>query len=135
MRVTGADTLVFPDYDGNGQYRSLGNIVANPRVGLIFMDFQAQRRKRVKGIASVHFDDPLITEYPGALALIRVRATEIFGNCPRYIHKMDLGEHSAYVPRAERVAPVPGWKERYKDMLPRRDPTVYGDLPGQPDKS
>lgn len=135
VRVTGEDALAFPDYDGNGQFRSLGNLVANPRVGLILMNFQEQRRKRVKGVASVHFDDPLLAEYPGALALVRVRATEIFGNCPRYIHKMDLVEHSAYVPRAERVAPVPGWKERYRGVLPRRDPTVYGEPPSGTDES
>ncbi len=128
MRVTGDDILVFPDYDGNGQFRSLGNIEVNARVGLLFMDFQAQRRKRVKGVASVGFAGPPLAEYPGALAVVQVRATEIFGNCPRYIHKMELVAHSAYVPCAGRTTPVPGWMERFRGVLPQRDPAVYGQL-------
>lgn len=123
VRVTGEDTLAFPDYDGNGQFRSLGNIQVNPRVGMIFMDFQEQRRKRVKGEASLHVDDPLLAEFPGAQVIVRVQATEIFGNCPRYIHKLELVEHSVYVPRPEQTPPVPEWKlsEQYRDVLPHRD--------------
>ncbi len=122
VRVTGRDTLAFPDYDGNGQFRSLGNILVNPRVGMIFMDFQEQRRKRVKGEASVHVDDPLLAQFPGAQVIVRVHVTEIFGNCPRYIHKLDLVEHSVFAPRPEHTPPVPEWKshEQYRDVLPRR---------------
>lgn len=129
VRVTDEAAVAFPDYDGNGQYRSLGNILVNPHVGIVFMDFQHQRRLRMKGIATLHFEDPLLAEYPGALAIVRVQASEIFGNCARYIHKMELVEHSAYVPRADCVAPVPGWKNAHQDALPRRDPAVYGQLP------
>lgn len=133
VRVTGESTLAFPDYDGNGQFRSLGNITVNPRVGLIFMDFQGQRRKRVKGTATVHFDDPLLAEYPGAQAIIRVQATEIFGNCPRYIHKMELVEHSVFAPSADHTPPDPAWKqsERFRDALPRRNTRAPSGAPGQ----
>jgi predicted pyridoxine 5'-phosphate oxidase superfamily flavin-nucleotide-binding protein len=125
VRITGPDTLAFPDYDGNGQFRSLGNILVNPRIGLIFMDFQGQRRKRVKGEASLHFDDPLLAEYPGAQVIVRVQAAEIFGNCSRYIHKMEVVEHSSAVPRAQYTPPVPEWKlsEEYRDVLPRKEAT------------
>ena len=131
VRVTGESTLAFPDYDGNGQFRSLGNILVNPRVGMIFMDFQDQRRKRVKGEASVRFDDQLLAENPGAQAIVRVQATEIFGNCPRYIHKMELVAHSLYVPRADHMPPVPGWKlsEQYRDVLPQRDIQASSEAP------
>jgi uncharacterized protein len=133
VHVTGENTLAFPDYDGNGQFRSLGNILVNPRVGMIFMDFQEQRRKRVKVEASVHFDDPLLAAYPGAQAIIRVQATEIFGNCPRYVHKMELVEHAVYVPRADRTPPVPAWKqsEQFRDALPQRDTCAPSEAPGQ----
>ena len=121
VRVIDERTLAFPDYDGNGQFRSLGNILVNPRVGMIFVDFQGQQRKRVKGVASVHFDDPLLAEFPGAQAVVRVRATEVFGNCPRYIHKLEIIEHSVYAPRPEHTPPEPDWKrsEQYRDVLPR----------------
>ncbi|MFN8526804.1 MAG: pyridoxamine 5'-phosphate oxidase family protein [Chloroflexota bacterium] len=122
VRVTGPAALAFPDYDGNGQFRSLGNITVNPHVGLIFMDFQAQRRKRVKGQATVHFEDPLLAEFPGAQAIIRVHASEIFGNCPRYIHKLALVQHSAHAPGSGRVPPEAEWKNhpQFKEVLPRR---------------
>jgi len=124
VRVVAPDTLVFPSYDGNGMFRSLGNILANPAVGLLFIDFEAQQRLRVNGRASLHVDDPLKGEYPGAQALVRVRAEQIFPNCPRYIHRMQLAEASPYVPVAGAAAPVPGWKRNpaFRDYLPKDAP-------------
>jgi predicted pyridoxine 5'-phosphate oxidase superfamily flavin-nucleotide-binding protein len=121
VRVVAPDTLAFPSYDGNGMFRSLGNILANPAVGLLFLDFEAQQRLRVNGRASLHVDDPLKHEYPGAQALVRVRAEQIFPNCPRYIHRMQLVEPSPYVPAAGCPVPVPGWKRNpaFKDYLPK----------------
>ena len=98
VRVVSEDTLAFPNYDGNGQYRSLGNILLNPHVGLLFIDFEKPGRRRVNGVASLHENDPLLADYAGAQLMVRVRASEIFNNCPRYVHTMRLGEHSAYVP-------------------------------------
>lgn len=49
VRVTGEAELSFPSYDGNGMFRSLGNVLANPRVGLLFLDFEQPRRLRVLG--------------------------------------------------------------------------------------
>ena len=132
VRVTGDDTLAFPDYDGNGQYRSLGNIHVNPRVGIIFPDFQKQQRRRVKGVASVHFDDPLLAEFPGAQAIVRVRATEIFFNCPRYIHKMEIVEHSVFAPGPGHTPPEPEWKqsEQYRDVVRRTGSRASEDAHG-----
>ncbi|HKQ29239.1 MAG TPA: pyridoxamine 5'-phosphate oxidase family protein [Burkholderiales bacterium] len=123
VRVVEPDTLAFPSYDGNGMFKSLGNISANPHVGLLFIDFQAPKRLRVNGQASLHLDDALKAEYPGAQAIVRVRAEQIFPNCPRYIHRMQLVEPSPYVPVAGTAAPVPAWKENpaFKDALPRQD--------------
>ena len=46
-------TLAIPDYDGNGQYRSWGNVRVNPQVGLLFVDFETPKRLRVNGTAVV----------------------------------------------------------------------------------
>jgi predicted pyridoxine 5'-phosphate oxidase superfamily flavin-nucleotide-binding protein len=123
VRVVDEHTLVIPDYDGNGQYRSWGNVQVNPRVGMLFLDFEAPKRLRVNGTAVVSHDDPLLADFPGAVFLIRVVAQRIFPNCPRYIHKMQLVEESAYAPRPEYTPPVPAWKtfEVFKDALPPRD--------------
>ena len=123
VRVVAEDTLAFPSYDGNGMFKSLGNLSANPNVGLLFIDFQAPKRLRVNGQATLHLDDPLKAEYPGAQAIIRVRAEHIFPNCPRYIHRMQLEEASPYVPVAGCEPPIPSWKKQpqYREVLPKGD--------------
>lgn len=122
-RLIDERTLAFPDYDGNGMYRSLGNMLVNANVGLLFIDFERQRRVRVNGTADVRRDDPLLTEFPGAVFMVRVTASRIFPNCPRYIHRMQLVEHSVYAPARGHTPPVPDWKNResFRDALPERD--------------
>lgn len=122
VRVIDEHTLAFPDYDGNGMFRSLGNILVNPRVGLLFVDFEQPDRLRVNGVAEVRRDDPLLPSFAGAQLVVRVRAERIFPNCPRYIHKMKLIEPSVYAPRAGHQPPVPGWKKNpaFRDTLPER---------------
>ncbi len=123
VRVLDERTIAFPDYDGNGMYRTWGNALVNPAVGLLFIDFEATKRLRVNGTAQVREDDPLRSEFPGSVLIVRVAATRIFPNCPRYIHKMALVEHSVYAPRPEYTPPVPAWKtfEVFRDALPPRD--------------
>ncbi len=123
VRVIDDRTLAIPDYDGNGMYRSWGNVLANAQVGLLFMDFERPRRLRVNGTAKVSEDDPLRAEFPGAVFIVRVTAAKIFPNCPRYIHRMQLFEHSAYAPRRDYTPPVPAWKtfDVFRDALPARD--------------
>jgi uncharacterized protein len=123
VRVLDERTLAIPDYDGNGQYRSWGNVLVNPRVGLLFIDFETPKRLRVNGTAVVSKDDPLLGNFPGAVFVVRVAAQRIFPNCPRYIHKMQLVEESVYAPRQDYTPPVPAWKtfDVFKDALPPRD--------------
>ena len=122
--VIGGDTLAFPSYDGNGMFKSLGNVLRNPRVGLLFMDFEKPKRLRVNGVASIDFADPLVGSFVGAQLVVRVRAEHIFPNCPRYIHRMTLEEVSVYAPAPAHEPPVPEWKkmDAFRDYLPRRAP-------------
>jgi len=122
VRVIDDQRLAFPDYDGNGMYRSWGNVLVNPHVGLLFIDFEIARRIRVNGTAQVNADDPMRADFPGSVFIVRVTAERIFPNCPRYIHKMLLVEHSAYAPRADYTPPVPAWKtfDVFRDVLPAR---------------
>jgi predicted pyridoxine 5'-phosphate oxidase superfamily flavin-nucleotide-binding protein len=123
VRVLDEHTIALPNYDGNGMYLSMGNLVLNAKVGLLFVDFERQRRLRLNGVASIDPADPLLAEYPEAQFIVRVRATEVFPNCPRYIHKYQLVERSSFVPHADCETPVPAWKtsERFADALPARD--------------
>jgi predicted pyridoxine 5'-phosphate oxidase superfamily flavin-nucleotide-binding protein len=124
VRVLDDRTLAFPSYDGNGMFLSLGNVSATESVGLLFIDFEQQRRMRVDGSARLSFDDPLLGEYPEAQLLVRVVASRIYPNCPRYIHQLRSVERSRFVPRASVPTPIPGWKqtEWAADVLPERDP-------------
>ena len=125
VRVLDEHTLAFTDYDGNGMYRTWGNVLVNPQVGLLFLDFEKPKRIRVNGSAQVREDDPLRPEFPGSVFIVRVTADRIFPNCPRYLHKMQLVESSVYAPRPDYTAPVPAWKtfEVFRDALPPRDRT------------
>ncbi len=120
VRILDDRTLAFPDYDGNGMFRSLGNILANPRIGLLFINFEDPDRLRINGLATVHRNDPLASTFPDAKLVIRVKAQRIFPNCPRYIHEMKLMKYSVYAPHRKYVPPVPEWKKlpEFKDALP-----------------
>lgn len=128
VRVLDPQTLAFPNYDGNGMYLSWGNAQVNPHVGLLFIDFVAERptRLRLEGTASVDFDDELTASWPEAQFVVRVGAQRVFPNCPRYIHRMALVERSAYVPRAGVPTPVPEWKRGplAAGVLPAGDPAA-----------
>jgi uncharacterized protein len=124
VRVLDESTIAFPCYDGNGMFLSMGNALANPRVGLLFVDFERPSRLRLNGVASIDADDPLVAEYERAQFVVRVHATHVFPNCPRYIHKLELVERSRFVPRQACEPPVPDWKRREwaRDVLPAGDP-------------
>jgi predicted pyridoxine 5'-phosphate oxidase superfamily flavin-nucleotide-binding protein len=124
VRVLDEHTLAFPNYDGNGMYLTMGNILTTRQVGLLFIDFENQKRMRLNGEATLHRDDTLMREYPEAQFIVRVRAREVFANCPRYIHKMKLVQRSRFVPKQECPTPAPGWKkgEWVADTLPENDP-------------
>ena len=123
VRVIGRDVLVFPDYDGNGMFKSLGNIKAHPYVGLLFLTMDATpKRLRVNGKAEIGFTDPMIREFDGAQALVRVTAEHIFPNCPRYIPDLGRGVPSKYIPNKDTEPIEPAWKgfDAFKDVVPPR---------------
>lgn len=129
VRVTGPSELAFPDYDGNGMFRSLGNIGVNPGVALLFIALHgAPRRLRVNGVARIDRDDPLLATTVGAQMIVRVEASAIFPNCPRYIPTLQLAEMSPYTPEPGRDPVEPAWKgfDAFKDDVHPRQPTFKG---------
>jgi uncharacterized protein len=124
VAVLDESTLAFPNYDGNGMYLSMGNLVETQAVGMLFIDFEAQRRMRVDGSARLSTDDALMGRYPEAQFIVRVEAKRIYPNCPRYIHRYQLVQRSAFVPRPETRTPVPAWKRApwASDVLAAQDP-------------
>ena len=126
VRVVDRHTLAFPSYDGNGMFKSLGNLLVNPQVGLLFIDFESPKRLRVNGEATVDARDALLPDFVGSQLIVRVHARAIFPNCPRYIHQMQIIEQSVYTPREGHTPPVPKWKRSpdFRDVLPPDDPAA-----------
>jgi hypothetical protein len=132
--VVDEHTLAFPVYNGNGMYLTTGNIAVNPKVGLLFIDFEGGSRLRMSGYASIDSNDPLIDSYPGAQFVVRVRARAVFANCRRYVHHYALVERSRFVPTGEGEPPVPDWKrdEWFAGTLPADDPALDPEHPAAP---
>jgi hypothetical protein len=110
-------------------FKSLGNILVNPNVGLLFIAMHGKpQRLRVNGEATVSDGDLLLRETIGAQLIVRVAARAIFPNCPRYIPTMQVAEHSIYSPRPGCDAPEPAWKDfpDFKDHVHPRQPTFKG---------
>lgn len=117
VRTVGDNVLEWPDYDGNRMYRSLGNIVRSPRVGLLLIRFDGTRfdgsaRLRINGRAELDENPAAREGLPGAKRIVRVTADHIFTNCPRYIPTMASEEASVYTPRDGYTPPDPAWKSR-----------------------
>lgn len=120
VKVVDERTLVFPVYDGNGMFLSVGNLDATRKVGLLFISFETPMRFRVSGAASILRDSPLLADYPEALLLVQVAVTGVWFNCPRYIHRYERVSTSRYVPLPDRRAPLAGWKriDELQGVLP-----------------
>jgi len=123
VRVVDNKTIAFPCYDGNGMFYSMGNLMSNDQVGMLFIDFEKPHRLRLQGIASVDDDDPLLQNYAEAQLVVRVTVTQIFRNCPRYVHRYTKIKASEYVPRSTCETPFAAWKriDEYQTSLPAKD--------------
>jgi predicted pyridoxine 5'-phosphate oxidase superfamily flavin-nucleotide-binding protein len=123
VKVVDGKTIAFPLYDGNGMFYSAGNIMGNGKVGLLFMNFETPQRVRVQGVASVRENDPLMAQFVEAQMVVRVAVTEVWPNCPRYVHRYQKVKASRYVPRAQCETPLAGWKhiDLIQADLPAKD--------------
>lgn len=123
VRMDGGHTLLFPDYDGNGMFRTLGNIRATSRVALLFVEFSGEKRKlRIHGRAQTILDDAVVRGLPGAQAAVKVMVTDIFPNCPRYLPTLQQVERSEFVEALGSQPLEPFWKSKpdLKDYVHKR---------------
>ena len=129
VRVIDEHTIVFPNYDGNGMFLSMGNLSAHAQVGLLFVDFTRPQRLRVHGAARIIDADAIAPAYAGAQFLVSVAVRQVFPNCPRYVHTWQKVAPSQFVPRAGKRTPIPNWKRAdwARDVLPAGDPALQPD--------
>ena len=123
VRVLDPKTIAFPSYDGNGMYYSMGNILGNANVGLLFVDLEHPHRLRVQGTATIDENDPLLGDFLEAELVVRVQISEVFRNCPRYVHRYRKVRESEYVPREAVETPFAEWKrvDDIQEQLPEKD--------------
>ena len=123
IRVVDPQTIIFPNYDGNGMFVSMGNIQAQKKVGLLFIDFQTPQRVRVRGIAECIRQGAMLESYPGANLVVQITVSHVWVNCPRYVHRMQAKEQSPYVPKADGTIPLALWKrvDLVQDVLTEED--------------
>ena len=121
VRVLDDSTLAFPNYDGNGMYLSMGNTLENSNVGLLFIDFENQKRLRVNGTACISPASSVAPAYSEAQFVVTVTVQQVFPNCPRYIHRTGGAELSPDAPRPGHEPPAAAWKSMpiVVDVLPR----------------
>lgn len=131
VRVLDQRTIAFPVYDGNGMFLSLGNLTVNPRVGILFVNFEVGTRLRLNGTASIDPEDPLIRAYPGAQLVVRVEARAVFSNCRRYVHRYRRVGSSEFVPSGRSEPPVPTGSGTSGSPEPCR-PTILPTTPIAP---
>lgn len=131
VRVVDEKTIAFPSYDGNGMFLSMGNLLAHPQVGLLFIDFEKPNRLRLNGRASIIANDPLLADYVEAQFVVRVAVTQLFPNCPRYIPRFARVEASPHIPEASRETPFAAWKQIdfLRDALPADDLSKVAEMP------
>ena len=90
---------------------------------MLFIAFDKPHRIRVHGLASIDTNDPLLSEYKEADLVVRVKLTDLWQNCPRYIHRYHKEDSSRYVPRGSCETPLAGWKQTdiVQDVLSKED--------------
>jgi len=133
VKVLDTRTVGFPSYDGNGMYFSMGNIAAAAKVGLLFLDFDTPHRLRLHGAATLHSDAATLALWPGAELVVKIAVTQLFINCPRYVHRYRRVDASPYVPDAAGCAPLAKWKriDAFQDVLPAKDTGRVGEAGGE----
>ena len=72
IRLIGDRRLVFPDYAGNNHFNTIGNLMLDPRIGLLFVDFETGSLLQLAGRASIDWDSPAVAQFPGARRLVAV---------------------------------------------------------------
>ncbi len=78
VHVESERELAFPDYAGNNHFNTLGNLLVDPRAGLLFVDFARGSLLQLTGRAEIEWATPDPARFPGAQRLVRFRIEEIF---------------------------------------------------------
>ena len=120
VQVVDATTLLFPCFDGNGMWLSMGNIADHGKIGMLFINTIEPHRIRVQGTARLVRDPDVLARWQDVGLAVEVSLTRTWINCPRYIHPMEKRSQSPHVPSPERATEQAEWKslEVVADVVP-----------------
>jgi len=123
VKILDKKTAIFPSYNGNGMFLSMGNILNNAEIGLLFMCFEKPHRIRVQCKAELLGDGKFKKFFPGSELVVKCTLHELWQNCPRYIHRYKRISQSRYTPDAYGKSPLAEWKriDLLEDVLPQND--------------
>ncbi|WP_144428125.1 pyridoxamine 5'-phosphate oxidase family protein [Azospirillum thiophilum] len=104
VRVADERTLLIPDRRGNNRIDSLRNILADPRVGLLFLVPGMNETLRVNGRATIDADrdlcDSFAVDGKAPRSVLVVAIDSVFFQCARALLRSRLWDPAAQVPRA-----------------------------------
>ncbi len=110
VQVLDEHTLLLPERRGNNRTDSLRNILADPRVGLLFFVPGVTETLRVNGRATISIDPDLLARFPmeGKIpkCVVVIQVETVFFQCARAIHRSKLWERGASGARPD--VPTPG---------------------------
>ena len=76
VKVEDDETLVFPDFRGNNHFNTIGNLLVNPKAGLLFFNYQTGEVLYLTTHAEIVWDGPAVEAFEGAQRLVRFRVVE-----------------------------------------------------------
>jgi PPOX class probable FMN-dependent enzyme len=121
VHVLNEHTLLLPDWPGNNRLDSLSNLIANPRIGLLFLVPGVDESLRVNGIATITTDPSLIARWDVSgkhpRAVIAVDVKEAYLHCGKALLRSKLWKDDYKV---ERTA-LPSYAQMLKDQITTTD--------------
>jgi predicted pyridoxine 5'-phosphate oxidase superfamily flavin-nucleotide-binding protein len=97
VRVVSRTELCFPDFSGNLLFNTLGNLEADARAGLLFIDFQSGRMLHILGRASISWDIPEAVRSAGVERLISFDIQCVVNRDHAFPHSFDFVSYSPHL--------------------------------------
>ena len=128
VQIVDETTLLFPCFDGNGMWFSMGNIADHGKIGMLFINTVEPHRLRVHGTARLVRDPDVLARWTDVGLAVEVSLTRVWINCPRYIHPMEQRGQSQHVPSDERDTEPAEWKslDLVADVVPPQPHEIKG---------
>jgi predicted pyridoxine 5'-phosphate oxidase superfamily flavin-nucleotide-binding protein len=98
VRIVDSRHLAIPDYSGNHMFNTLGNIVANPRAGLLFIDFDSGRTLQLSGRAAIDWDPARAATFAGAERILDFELDEVIDNPHGFPLRYEFHDYSHFNP-------------------------------------